>query len=84
LYGAVGALTASAVGLGVALELSVAADVGDLHPPKFPWSHKGLFDSFDHASMRRGYQVTIDLMTLLTCMLNTQVTQTHTHCCFTY
>lgn len=20
-----------------------------LHPPKFPWSHNGPFDSFDHA-----------------------------------
>lgn len=28
-----------------------------LHPPKYPWSHNGVFDSFDHASIRRGYQV---------------------------
>uniref|UniRef100_A0A0W0FXG5 quinol--cytochrome-c reductase n=1 Tax=Moniliophthora roreri TaxID=221103 RepID=A0A0W0FXG5_MONRR len=28
-----------------------------LHPPKYPWSHGGWFDSFDHASIRRGYQV---------------------------
>jgi len=28
-----------------------------LHPPQYPWSHKGLLDSFDHASIRRGYQV---------------------------
>ncbi|KAI0319630.1 cytochrome C1 family-domain-containing protein [Amylostereum chailletii] len=28
-----------------------------LHPPAYPWPHKGLFDSFDHASIRRGYQV---------------------------
>jgi ubiquinol-cytochrome c reductase cytochrome c1 subunit len=28
-----------------------------LHPPHFPWSHSGVFDSFDHASIRRGYQV---------------------------
>lgn len=55
--GAVGALTAGAISLGVALELSVGADVSEIHPPKFPWSHRGLFDSFDHASMRRGYQV---------------------------
>ncbi|KZS94356.1 hypothetical protein SISNIDRAFT_453253 [Sistotremastrum niveocremeum HHB9708] len=28
-----------------------------LHPVAYPWSHKGWFDSFDHASIRRGYQV---------------------------
>lgn len=28
-----------------------------LHPPKYPWSHSGFFDTFDHASIRRGYQV---------------------------
>ena len=65
LYGAVGALTAGAVSLGVALELSVGAAVGELHPPKFPWSHNGLFDSFDHASMRRGYQVRIEVIPVL-------------------
>lgn len=60
LYGTVGALTAGAVGLGVALELSVGAAVGELHPPKFPWSHNGMLDAFDHASMRRGYQVRLN------------------------
>jgi len=33
-----------------------AADDG-LHPPHYPWSHSGLLDSFDHVSIRRGYQV---------------------------
>jgi len=28
-----------------------------LHPAAYPWSHKGPFDSFDHASIRRGFQV---------------------------
>ncbi|KAF8801301.1 hypothetical protein BYT27DRAFT_7174337 [Phlegmacium glaucopus] len=28
-----------------------------LHPPAYPWSHKGILDTFDHASIRRGYQV---------------------------
>jgi ubiquinol-cytochrome c reductase cytochrome c1 subunit len=28
-----------------------------LHPASYPWSHKGLLDTFDHASIRRGYQV---------------------------
>ncbi|KAJ7224466.1 cytochrome C1 family-domain-containing protein [Mycena pura] len=35
---------------------SLDSDEG-LHPPAYPWSHMGLFDTFDHASIRRGYQV---------------------------
>ena len=30
-----------------------------LHAPHMPWSHSGNFDSLDHASIRRGYQVSI-------------------------
>ncbi|THH19435.1 hypothetical protein EW146_g1718 [Bondarzewia mesenterica] len=32
-----------------------------LHPPAYPWSNKGWFDSFDHASIRRGYLVYRDV-----------------------
>jgi len=28
-----------------------------LHPTAYPWPQNGLLDSFDHASIRRGYQV---------------------------
>jgi ubiquinol-cytochrome c reductase cytochrome c1 subunit len=28
-----------------------------LHPAAYPWSHKGILDTFDHASIRRGFQV---------------------------
>ena len=28
-----------------------------LHPPKMPWTHHGPLNSFDAASIRRGYQV---------------------------
>lgn len=28
-----------------------------LHPPSYPWSHKGPMSSFDHAAIRRGFQV---------------------------
>ncbi|KAG4301680.1 hypothetical protein PCK1_002165 [Pneumocystis canis] len=28
-----------------------------LHPPKYPWPHKGFLSSYDHRSLRRGYQV---------------------------
>ncbi|KAH3900176.1 probable Cytochrome c1, heme protein, mitochondrial [Saccharomycodes ludwigii] len=37
-------------------EALTAAEHG-LHPPHFGWSHNGMFDTFDHASIRRGYQV---------------------------
>lgn len=57
LYGAVGAVTTGLVGLGVALEVSVGASTYELHPSKYRWSHNGLLESFDHASVRRGYQV---------------------------
>lgn len=33
-----------------------AAEHG-LHPPLYGWSHNGMFNTFDHASIRRGYQV---------------------------
>lgn len=33
-----------------------AAEHG-LHPPAFGWSHNGMFDTFDHASIRRGFHV---------------------------
>ncbi|KAI0285895.1 cytochrome c1, component of the mitochondrial respiratory chain [Russula aff. rugulosa BPL654] len=35
---------------------SSPGEVG-LHPAAYPWPHKGWFDSFDHASIRRGYLV---------------------------
>ncbi|KAH9993704.1 cytochrome c1, component of the mitochondrial respiratory chain [Russula compacta] len=35
---------------------SSPGEVG-LHPAAYPWSHKGWLDSFDHASIRRGYVV---------------------------
>ncbi|PCH44374.1 hypothetical protein WOLCODRAFT_26722 [Wolfiporia cocos MD-104 SS10] len=28
-----------------------------LHPPKYPWPHAGFLETFDHQSIRRGYQV---------------------------
>ncbi|AAS52128.2 ADR208Wp [Eremothecium gossypii ATCC 10895] len=37
-------------------EAMTAAEHG-LHPPAYGWSHNGPFDTFDHASIRRGYQV---------------------------
>lgn len=56
-YGALGAVTAGVVGLGVSLQAAVLASECVLHPPAYPWRHSGYLDSFDHASIRRGYQV---------------------------
>jgi len=38
------------------LDEAVKAEL-HLHPPKMPWSHHGVLNSFDAASIRRGYQV---------------------------
>ncbi|KAJ9126611.1 cytochrome c1 [Naganishia onofrii] len=35
---------------------NTAAEDG-LHPAEYPWAHRGAFDTFDHSSIRRGYQV---------------------------
>ncbi|KAK2153057.1 hypothetical protein LSH36_309g01036 [Paralvinella palmiformis] len=53
---AAGVAGAAAAG-AVALQTAVFARELELHPPSFPWSYKGIFDSYDHASVRRGYQV---------------------------
>ena len=39
------------------LGTTVYAEELGLHPPHFPWSHLGMTQSLDHASMRRGFQV---------------------------
>ncbi|KNC77058.1 cytochrome c1, heme protein, mitochondrial [Sphaeroforma arctica JP610] len=51
---AIGITAASAILLGTGTVL--ASDDG-LHPAQYPWSHNGLLQSLDHASMRRGFQV---------------------------
>ncbi|EGD80800.1 cytochrome c1 [Salpingoeca rosetta] len=49
------------VGCGAALAMEelrpVNAEDLELHPAAYPWSHNGMLDSFDHASIRRGHQV---------------------------
>jgi len=35
---------------------SSPSEVG-LHPAAYPWDHKGYLDTFDHAGIRRGFQV---------------------------
>jgi len=52
----IGSMTGGGAALAAALDDSVRADL-TLHTPHLPWSHNGVFDSLDHASIRRGYQV---------------------------
>lgn len=37
--------------------LAMTAAEHGLHPPAYDWPHSGMFSTFDHASIRRGYQV---------------------------
>jgi len=57
LWAALGTAAAGGIGLMYALERSVSAGAVELHPSQLPWSHSGVFDSLDYASVRRGYQV---------------------------
>lgn len=41
----------------VSMGLAVSAGGDGLHPYAYDWPHKGFFDSFDAASIRRGHQV---------------------------
>lgn len=51
---ALGALSVAALSTTIA-----SADEAEhgLHLPQYSWPHDGLFDSYDHASIRRGHQV---------------------------
>ena len=53
---ALGMATGAGVGVTYQLDKEVRAELM-LHPPKLPWSHNGPLDAYDHASIRRGYQV---------------------------
>lgn len=46
---AFGALAAGGLATGYILQPSVGAAELELHPPHFPWDHKGLLSSLDHA-----------------------------------
>uniref|UniRef100_A0A667IJJ2 Cytochrome c1, heme protein, mitochondrial n=1 Tax=Lynx canadensis TaxID=61383 RepID=A0A667IJJ2_LYNCA len=54
---ALGMLAAGGAGLAVALHSAVSASDLELHPPSYPWSHRGFLSSLDHTSIRRGFQV---------------------------
>lgn len=44
------------MGVAKSLDESVKADLA-IHPPAMKWSHTGYFNSLDHSSIRRGYEV---------------------------
>jgi len=56
-WSTVGLVGTGGVVLLIGLERSVKAGDLELHPPHLPWSHSGTFQSLDHASIRRGYEV---------------------------
>jgi len=49
-------LAAGAV-FSFAIQKSLKASGDQVHPPQLPWPHMSMFGTFDHASIRRGYEV---------------------------
>jgi len=49
-------ILASATALTAATSLTLLSD-DVVHPVELPWEHLGLFSSYDHAGLRRGFQV---------------------------
>ena len=50
LWFALGTLAAGGLATGYLLQPNVKAADLELHPPHFPWVHKGPFSSLDHAA----------------------------------
>jgi len=55
--GLASATTASGLGLALALNVDLFASDHGCRPARYPWFHQGLFNTLDHASVRRGYEV---------------------------
>ena len=53
---AAAAAAAAVLGLGAGIATADEAEHG-LHAPQYPWPHEGFFSSYDHRSIRRGFQV---------------------------
>ena len=49
--------TATGLGLTLALNGDLLASDAGCRPAAYPWYHQGMFATFDHASVRRGYEV---------------------------
>eukprot|EP01116_Phalansterium_solitarium_P004155 TRINITY_DN15054_c0_g1_i1.p1 TRINITY_DN15054_c0_g1~~TRINITY_DN15054_c0_g1_i1.p1 ORF type:complete len:288 (-),score=45.60 TRINITY_DN15054_c0_g1_i1:176-1039(-) len=54
----IGVGASAVVGTGIFLsQQNASASSDQLQPPHYPWSHGGWWQAFDHASIRRGFQV---------------------------
>ncbi|GAB4813974.1 hypothetical protein N2152v2_001020 [Parachlorella kessleri] len=51
-----GALAGAGLAVASSIALADEAEHG-LHPAEYPWPHAGFFSSYDHKSIRRGFQV---------------------------
>jgi ubiquinol-cytochrome c reductase cytochrome c1 subunit len=59
-YAWAGATAGAAASVAACVTTSIAfADEAEhgLHSPQYAWPHEGVFDSYDHGSIRRGHQV---------------------------
>lgn len=52
-----GVAAASSIAAGGFYTTVLASSNEEIHPAKYPWSHSGPLSSFDHFSVRRGFQV---------------------------
>jgi len=53
----VGSTAATGAAVTMALNYDLLADDHGIKPTKYPWFHTGLFNTLDHNSVRRGYEV---------------------------
>lgn len=53
----IGSTAATGLATTLALNLDLFADDHGIKPAKHPWYHSGLFNTLDHGSVRRGYEV---------------------------
>lgn len=51
------AMSSSGLVIAASLATPVFATNLEMHPPSLPWYHRHKFHSYDHKSLRRGYQV---------------------------
>lgn len=52
-----GSTAAASLGLSLALNHDMLAADHGVHAAHYPWYHEGMFNTLDHASIRRGYEV---------------------------
>ena len=68
---AFGALAAGGFATGYILQPSVGAAELELHPPHFPWDHRGFLSSLDHARYAHVPRFFLWKFLFTQCILNT-------------